>query len=358
MYCSLFRFFTLISLCIVSQCTSSVLAQTTSFQVKTDSLSVQQFNIKDSHFFNLASNYFNESWIYSFILNDSIQLTYSFNVSEIGGFKSRVTGTKMMLSLGNNKNFVLNKEYDLSTFEFNSDEYFIRLHPERSYWISQPKDGKHQIKLKTRKNNVDYNIELNANIEFPAVRYKEGIIPLQEESFFLEYLIPKASIQGYVRAGSDSVLVSGFGSLIHTYQTGKLTKKLNSGFRFYNIPDNSTYFSIGYFLETVKNQWVGYGIQFTDQRITIIKPEYVDIISKLPLRNTSYIKEASVIMNTNTVLEVFIHQVNHHYSYLDELNNFTKVLVKGFLGSDVIEYQGIGTLDMANKTFFEGFITQ
>lgn len=352
------RFLTFLFLCVLFFGTQVLIAQQSTFTNESDSSTIYSFDVKDSHFFNLSPSYFNESWIYSFFLNDSIHITYSFNVSEIGGLKTRVTGTKMMLSMGVKKKYTLNKEYDLSTFEFNTDEYFIRLHPERSYWISQPKDGNHQIKLKTRKHGVDYNIELNATIDFSAIRYKDGIIPLQEESLFLEYLIPKATINGFVKAGSDSVMVKGFGSLIHTYQTGKVTKKLKDGFRFYRFSNNPDSFSIAYFLQNIKNQWIGYGLLIDENQCTIIKPEYVDIIQKERLRDTEYVKEASVILNTNTVLELSIARIQHHYSYLDELNNLTKMLAKGFLGSEVVEFQGIGNLDEIHTTFFEGFVTQ
>jgi len=329
------------------------------FQGTQDESEIKIFNLNESSFFNLSDSYYNESWIYSFSLNDSIQMTYSFNVSEIGTFKNRVTGAKMLLSFNENDRFELSKEYSLNSFEFNNDSIFIKLHPERSFWVTAQQNGSQTIRLETRKNDVNYNIEFELFNMAESVRWKEGLFEIGSENFFMELLVPHAQVKGYISVNDDSVQVKGTASMIHTYLTGKSNKLLDEGIRYTILDYNSANdYLISYLLKTKKNNWIGYGISKEEDKISVLIPEELSILSEKKLRGVKVIESAEIKYHYNEIHSLKVEKILDHYSYLDELNGFSKMLVKSFLGSEIVEFQAMGTLNDSKQISFENFFTK
>ena len=322
---------------------------------------LEVFDIEDSEFYNIKSSYYNEIWSYSMLFDNGVHISYNFSVSEIGAFKKRVTGAKIMLKWVDNKTYVISKEYDFDYFEFNSESSFIKLHPERSYRATTVENGKQSLFFKTDKNGVEIEIEIKLSDIFQSVRNGSGLYKIGNEQFFMEYLIPKAIASGFIILNRDTLNVSGQAYMTHTYSTGKSTNYLNQAIKYaspLSINDSKSDYYINSIIFEKNDIQFGYGISYLDSTPTLISPLFVELNKNLKLRGAELITDFEITFTDENINShhIVISDIVNHYSILDDVNNITKMFIKNIIGKELIEFYGVGEINEKPSNFIEGFI--
>lgn len=339
---------------LLSFCLPYLLINQVFAQVKYPTGGLIETNIENATIKNISDKYYNESWTYAIYLENNVQILYTFSISELGSLKKRVTGGQIRVSWVDNTTYTINKEYSLDQLIFNSSEYFIKLHPERNYWATSIKNGEQELYFDTEKNNTKIEVLLKLSNIKKGLIWGDGVFNLDSDSIFLEYLIPNASASGSVIINNDTLLSKGFAYLTHTYQTGKSTKYLERGI-IYTVDDKSNPILSTIYVLNKTNDLAGYGITYNQERPELLIPTEITTIETRKIRKNKFYYNFNVKYKNSVQHNLEIKRLIDHYSILDELNGFTKMIARNLLGAEILEIRASGFLNKADLVYFENF---
>lgn len=305
---------------------------------------------------DLKSKYFSESWTFSALLNDSIIVSYSISINDFGNFKERVGGANLFVKLDKSRDYAVNKEFPYSDFFYDDSLQKIGLHVEKPFWIQGSLDSSMQIKFKTGKKDIDYDIDLTlTNIKKGLVN--DSTIKFQNDEIYqIKPIIPFATIHGTIAIDGDTLDVIGFGNLEHSYQNFNSTKVLKKQVRVFNLDgDNYNYVNIIFGNHALDRKIYGY-IQteknnYTKQyHIETIVPSEPIKIRGVRTYNSLAIGAKDYQTNKADLFEISLYNEVVSTSILDELNFFVKRLAKSFFKAEFINFLSFGSLDGEKAT--------
>lgn len=341
--------FTLLSLFLVYLFINQAFAQ-----IQFPSGGLVETSIKNATIKNIKDSFYNESWTYAIYLENNVQVLYTFSISELGSLKKRVTGAQVRVSWVDNKTYTINKEYSLDQLIFNSPEYFIKLHPERNYWATSIQNGEQELYFNTEKNNTKIEVLLKLNDIKSGLIWGDGVFKVDNDEAFLEYLIPNARISGSVIINNDTLNSKGFSYLTHTYFTGKSTKYLDRGIT-YSVGDKLNTIISSTFVLKKSDKLIGYGIQYYQGKPKLLIPKEITTFETHKIRGRQFHSNFTMIYKNSVQHNLEVKRFIDHYSILDELNGFTKMIAKNLLGAEVIEVKASGFLNNVDLVYFEYF---
>lgn len=304
---------------------------------------------------NLPSSHYNELYTYQINLDNGVQVVYTFSINDFGSLKDRVTGGKMAVYWKDGKNYVANKEYPIDKFINTADSNKIVLHPERSYWAKGSFDDEHVLNFKTTKDGVAYDIHLTLYDIKKGKIWGDGVYRYGDTQFGISLLIPDAKVKGYVSINGDRIEAKGKAVMDHMYQNNLSTNFMKKSYRVKSGDDKN-----GVFLHFITFEHagalipIGYGIRYNNGLENIITPSK---ITSLATKNTHGVKlDTDLIIKPYQMEELHIKITDHYnsYSILDELSGLKKYFAKKYVGGEVIEMNGIATVNNT-PAFFNFF---
>ncbi len=301
---------------------------------------------------NLPSKYYNELYTYQINLDNGIQIIYTFSINDFGSLKDRVTGGKLSVRWLDGKDYVVNKEYPIDKFINEADSNKIILHPERNYWAKGNFDDEHTLNFKTTKDGVAYDMKI---VLFDIARGKiwgDGIYKYKDTQFGMSLLIPDAKVKGYISINGEKVEAKGKAVMDLMFQNNLATDFMKKSYRLKTGDTENGLFL--HFL-TVENKGykfpIGYGVKYSNGIAQMLTP------SKIETNITK--KTHGVYLDTNFRIKPFqtdtLHvKIKEHYdsySILDELGGLKKLFARRYVGGEVVEMNGIATINDESAFF-------
>jgi hypothetical protein len=301
---------------------------------------------------NLPSKYYNELWTYHVNLDNGVQIINTFSINDFGSFKGRATGVKLSVSWTDGNTYVVNKEYNPSTFLANPENNYIRLHPDRPYWAKGSFDDEHRLFFHNTKDDVQYDVDLTFYDIAQGKTLGDGVYKVDGNEIGVSILIPHAKVKGFVAINGDTLQVKGVGYMDHIYQNNLSSEIIDRSYRIKTGDDKNGMFFHFLTLKRASLQVpIGYGVGYRDGAPFLLTPSYIDRVQsdkKTPELDT----QIGVKPYQADLLNVKVKKHHGTYSLLNELSGIKKFLAKQVIGGEIVELNGTVTINGNTPGYF------
>ncbi len=301
---------------------------------------------------NHPSKFYSEFYTYQIQLTNGVQILYTFSISDVGSFRQRVTAAKMAVRWIDGQDYIVNKEYPIEKFINKADSAVIRLHPERSYWAKGRLDREHTLSFKTTKNGVAYDIRLRIYDMATGKIWGDGTYLLNGDKFGLSILIPHGKVKGYVSINGERIEAEGTAMMDHIYQTNLPTRLIGKSFRIKSGDSYNGYvfnfFTTGDGQETTP---FGYGIRYEQGKAKKITPKAFRFTESKKTHGVDLESHFVIRTDDSDEIEVIVTEHYNSYSILDEIGGLKKFIARKILRGEVVEMNGIATVNGAPGFF-------
>jgi hypothetical protein len=289
-------------------------------------------------------NRYNEFWTYHIFLENDTQVYLSFTRANFGSFKSAVSGLRLSIINFDGENYEVAREFPQEYFSFSpEDNYRLQLRPGREIWFEGKLPEEQRIRVQTSKDGVEYDLDLQISNIVPGVSWGNGEFRYDGESIGIIMHIPYADIEGTIRLNDKEKAVRGSVYMDQTYQTTITPKILASGFRYIrHSPDD---WEIGYLLipevRRETDRIIGYSIGLRDGEVMMWKPQLLTV-GEMSRFSKSGRAPGRLKADFNPGHSVSVQRIQdqERVSFLGELSRFSRRVVRGYLGGEVVEYRG------------------
>lgn len=299
---------------------------------------------------NLPSKYYNELWTYHANLNEGIQLVVTFSINDFGSsFKERVTGGKLMVAWKDGNSYVVNKEYSPDDLISEAKDHYLRLHPERNYWVKGSLDNEHRLFYKTQKNGVKYDIDITFYDIAQGKALGDGEYKIGSHKLGLTIPMPHASVKGYVSINDDTVEVSGTGYMDHLYQDNLTTDLIDTSYRVKQGDEENGFYL--HFLKIKNNHsrsTIGYGVGYKNGMAYLLSPSAIEV------KRSNDDLDSKTIFDTyqDGKIDVEAYKLLNKYSLINELGSVQKFFVKKVVGGELLEMHGNALINGSKEGYF------
>jgi hypothetical protein len=190
---------------------------------------VRTLGEQDFRMQNLPSKLYTEYWEYTCILNGSMLLTYTFSISDFGGFRDRSTGVRLVVLRDGLPAHVVNKEYHPEQMVHDPAQWLLRPHNERDYIARGKPDSAHSLLFRTAKKGHRYHVNLTFSSVTPGTANPKSILSVEGVDVHVLPLFAQADVSGFVVIDRDSIMVRGKGFLDHVFYQSIPQKLFKSG---------------------------------------------------------------------------------------------------------------------------------
>ncbi len=305
----------------------------------------------------MQGNYYNEFWTYHFYLENDLHVHITFSLANFGTFKSAVSGGKLFVSNFKGGNYHVFREFRQELFMVDDSLQKMRLHPGRDIFFSGALPDSHRVRFATSKGGVDYLVDLSFSDIEEGMTWGDGVFRVRGDEMGLFIHIPKARVTGVVAINGDTLRVSGTAYMDHTYQTDLSSKVIDKGFRYVSHHDDG--YRIGFFLLPSKRRGeevVGWSLIQENGKQNMRKPVRINVRGSKPVDDRPVPLGIEIIYEDDE-REILVRQeLYQHVSFLHEVTGIRRRLARNFLGGEVIEYVGTGTLDNRLPVHYHYFI--
>ncbi|MDI6400575.1 lipocalin-like domain-containing protein [Balneolaceae bacterium ANBcel3] len=291
-------------------------------------------------------SYYNEFWMYHLFLEDDLHLHMTFSMANFGTFKSAVSGGKLFVSNFKGRNYHVSREFTLERLDIDKENHVFRLHDGRDIWFSGELPHEHRVYFETSKDGVSYLVDLNFFDIEPGFAYGSGVLNVGGDDMGMYFHIPKARVKGTVAINDDTLSVEGTAYMDHTYQTDLSSKIVDKSLRYVSHSDDG--FIAGYYLIPKKRSErpvIGLSVEKNNDGFTVRHPVELSIQKESSISGKR-VPEIVKITYKDGFTRSF--QRENHFqdvSFLEEVSGLRKRLVRSFLGGEIIEYVGTGSID-------------
>lgn len=277
---------------------------------------------------NIPGPHYLEYWEYSFVLNDSLLVSYRMSISELGRMHERVTGIRLVIGRPGKPAHVVNKEFPIEKMISEEAAWFVKPNPASAHEISGTPDKGHLVYFRTRKNGHWYHVRLTLSQIRTGVRK-----PVQGEGFETFPVFLNADVHGFVVINKDSVPVTGKGFLDRGISRQFPLQYLMS---VKYLPLNAKQEAISFHIDKpVADRASGASVQVFSDRI-----QPVDFTKSLTVRGKSgHIPESIRLPETELILENPV--VGVPYSMFEQLSPLNRFFAKNIIGRESKEWYGL-----------------
>ncbi|MEQ8523052.1 hypothetical protein [Gracilimonas sp.] len=293
--------------------------------------------------------YYNEQWAYHVILNNGAQIYVTYTVHHFAGLRNSSSSGRLSLLNWKGENYSTAKEYDLNNLVLDENPYKMKLHPERDIWIAGiPGFNEHHFHFKGK-----YEIQINFDQPYPGFKPGDGVFKVgNEDELGMFVHIPFSRVSGYIADNNDTVKVSGIGFMDHTYQTNLATRLFETSYKFNGRTESG--FSGGHFLvpKHSPNDAIGYAYFYDGETLTLKDPEKITVNKRKEVSGTKIPVDITVNYEDGSNDTFYFSEVEEKVAMLDELSAFKKLIIKPFLGGEVLFYRGRAQTNKKEEVYF------
>jgi hypothetical protein len=301
---------------------------------------------------NLPSKYYNELWTYHINLDNGVQIINTFSINDFGSFKGRATGVKLSVSWTDGNTYVVNKEYDTSTFQANPQNNHIRLNPDRPYWAKGSFDDEHRLFFHNTKDGVQYDVDLTFYDIAQGKTLGDGVYKVGDNEIGISILMPHAKVKGFVAINGDTLQVTGVGYMDHIYQNNLSSEIIDRSYRIKTGDDqNGMYFHFLTLKKASLHVPIGYGVGYNNGAPFLITPSYIDRIES-DSKTRELDRYVQIKPYQTDLLNVSVKKHMNTYSLLNELSGIKKFLAKQVIGGELFELNGTVTINGNRPGYF------
>lgn len=293
--------------------------------------------------------YYNEQWAYHVILDNGAQIYVTYAIHHFGGLRNSSSSGRLSLLNWEGENYSTAKEYDLDNLLLWEDPYRMKLHPERDIWMEGiPGYTDHHFHYRGK-----YEIQINFDDPYPGFSRGNGIFKLgdkDEVGMFTH--IPFSKVSGFIASFGDTTRVSGIGFMDHMYQTNLATRLFEAGYKFTQKTNNG--FSGGHFMvpEGSPDEAVGYAYFYDGKKMTLKDPEKILVHNRKEVLGTKIPINILVEYEDGSNDTFHFNEIEERVAMLDELSTLKKMIVKPFLGGEVLFYRGQAQKNNSDEKVF------
>lgn len=293
--------------------------------------------------------YYNEQWAYHVILNNGAQIYVNYAVHHFAGLRNSSSSGRLSLLNWKGENYKTAKEYNIKNLVVRNNPYRMRLHPERDIWLEGiPGFTQHHFHYKGK-----YAIHINFDPVYPGFKPGDGVFKIgKEDELGLFIHIPFSRVSGYIAENDDTVKVSGIAFMDHMYQTNLATRLFETSYKFNSSNGNG--FSGGYFMvpKNSTDEAIGYAYSYEGNTLTLKEPKKVTVNQRKEELGTQIPVDITVVYEDGSNDSFYFSEAEEKVAMLDELNTITKLLIKPFLGGEVLFYRGRAQKNDKEEVYF------
>lgn len=301
-----------------------------------------------------GSKTYNEFWTYHFFLEGDIQAVLNISRVNLGSFKAPVCGADFTLLGFKGRNYSVAREYERSNFVFIDSLHQLQVH--KNIWFSGKLPEAHRTFFSTRKNKVDYFLDLEFSEILPGRIWGDGMFRLGSETVGIFIHIPRARVEGRIAINGDTLRVAGMAYMDHTFQTALAPELVDGGYR--HIRQDATV-EVGYFLDPDPRHGsspVGYGLRQQDGGLVLLKPTTLTVLATQKALEVKVATQVEIAFADGSKALLARSRDRHRQSVLHEFSGFTKMAIKRFMGGEIMTFKGMGTLNGTAPTAYDFFV--
>lgn len=317
--------------------------------VQKPALEVTDLSPEDLRIHERKGAYYNEQWAYHVILDNGAQIYVTYAIHHFAGLRKSSSSARISLLNWEGEDYHNAREYDLNDLIVGEDRFRMKLHPNRAIWIEGiPEQDDHHFHYRGK-----YDFHIIFDDPYPGFTQGDGVFKLgnQDEVGMFTH-IPFSGVSGFIAQNGDTVKVSGVGFMDHIYQTNLATRLFETSYKFTERTENG--FSGGYFMvpKHHTDEAVGYAYFYDGENLTLKNPENITVMGREEVSGTSIPVDISVDYEDGSNDTFRFNEVEERVAMLDELSGFQKMLIKPFLGGEILFYRGQAQKNSGEMVFF------
>ncbi|TVQ09067.1 MAG: hypothetical protein EA364_14630 [Balneolaceae bacterium] len=293
----------------------------------------------------LQGSHYNEFWNYQIYLDDGTKVHIIYSVANFGSLKSPVSGVRLsVLFPGSNgpQIFQLSREYAIEHLIQDKQNNRMQLRAERDIFFEGKLPDTHRVRVFTRKDGNQYDIDLTFCNISPGYTRGSGKFNVNGEPIGMLTHIPYAEVTGYVAVNDIRKVVTGSAYMDHTYQYQTTTSLLNSGYRFVYHEDADNW-DVIYFLlpdDGQARKTVGYRLYKRNGEVRQASIERITQKTRRRVSGKNIALTMEIEMDNGERLRITRSDDEETFSVLGELNWIARRAARTFLGGEVIDFRG------------------
>lgn len=295
----------------------------------------------------LEGSHFNEFWNYQFYFDNGMKAHIVFSAANFGSLKSPVTGVRVSVyDPEKNRVFQVSREYPIEYLVQDRENYIFKLRPGRDIYFEGKLPEEHRVVVKLSKDGVRYDIDLRLDNIMQGYTLGDGKFKIRDESIGIVTHIPYAEASGHITINNEKKPVKGSAYMDHTHQHQTTTRLMHSGYRFVHHADCENW-DVFYFLlpsSSNNNRTVGYSVRSEDGKITLKKVENLSVISDGKAFGKTFPRIIEFTLSDQSTIRIARSKDIERFSILGELGRIARRAARTFLGGEVVDFRGEGTL--------------
>jgi hypothetical protein len=304
-----------------------------------------------------SSDAYNEFWTYHFYFENNMKVLVNYSRVNAGSFKGKVCGADITVVNFEGKNYRMAREMPVKNFKFSPETSRLRIHD--NIWFEGNLDSAQTVMYKASKKGVSYDVNLHIhNIAKTLDRGREFSVGGEKAGMFIH--IPYAQAEGTVSINGKEIYVKGTVYMDHTYGTNTVARLFHKGFRYIQHGTRGD-FEVGYFLDPRKSKSLeGYAISSKSLNGSMLEVHSLKshAISKARSREgiRKWAEEMSFVYSDGSQLNVTSNNIYAKNTVLDEFRGVTRWVVRKFLGGNVLNFMGEGTVNQKSSHYSSFYV--
>lgn len=293
---------------------------------------------------------FNETWTYHFHLNEGLHVHVTFSLVGFGSWKAPVSGVRVAIQNLDARIHHVSREYPLERLVVDTRNNRVQLHPERAFFFEGRLPGTHRVVVRTRKNDVHYDIDLTLHDIQPGRIWGDGRHLIGDRSVGIITHIPYARVTGHVAVDEVRKTVTGTAYMDHIWQAESGWTDIRGITRFIRQTDSANWQHVVMLTPTRgEGPAVGYMVRSEGGHI-----HHQDILSARET-GSDRVQGWSIPRSKRIQLangsEVRLERITHEdtQSTFSELNWIARRTARAILGGELVEFRGRGSLLMDGR---------
>lgn len=299
----------------------------------------------------LSGPNFNEFWNYHFYLNNGMKVHITFSVVNFGSFKSPVSGARISILNLEGQTYQVSREYPIERLVIDKDRFRMQLHPEREVFVEGRLPAQHRVRVFTRKDNVQYDIDLVFSDIQPGVAWGDALYGIRSEKIGIMTMIPHARVRGHVAVDDVRAEVRGTAYMDHTWQHQSSVRMIHSAYKFVHHTDGDNWDILYFMLPERRGEMatIGHRIVNENGRIKHFGVNKISRFSTSRIDGKDVGNEMDLVLSSGDTVRLLRRRDQEVHTTFGELGWLARRAVRSFLGGELVDFRGDGVLREGNR---------